>query len=175
MPTFRFEISWNCRKPQTVTSNNFGKESTSNLQAGRIRMVFVADVIPEELQRIIEFLNEQMRPAEVLGVEVRQYLGQSVRTLVPRVFGLTAEAMSQKGRATGTSMTWDEEKFLEQASERGLAALPNIRKLLDFTKGAANISYGIGKTATFHFNVRATDGSTTGIHAHFVILPRMGG
>src|SRR5690242_5967045 len=30
-----------------------------NLSSGRIRMVFVADEIPRELQRIVEFLNEQ--------------------------------------------------------------------------------------------------------------------
>jgi hypothetical protein len=30
-------------------------------------MVFVADHLPPELVRVIEFLNEQMRPAAVLG------------------------------------------------------------------------------------------------------------
>jgi hypothetical protein len=30
------------------------------LQAGRIRMMFVADRVPDELRRIVEFLNEQM-------------------------------------------------------------------------------------------------------------------
>ena len=34
----------------------------TNLMAGRIRLVFVADAIPAELQRIIEFLNRQMDP-----------------------------------------------------------------------------------------------------------------
>jgi len=32
-----------------------------------IRMLFVADRIPAELRRIVEFLNEQMDPAEVLA------------------------------------------------------------------------------------------------------------
>src|SRR5215216_233948 len=35
----------------------FWQQAKTNLQAGRIRMVFVADVIPPELQRIVEFLN----------------------------------------------------------------------------------------------------------------------
>jgi hypothetical protein len=34
----------------------------TNLQAGRIRMVFVADEIPVELRRVVEFLNAQMDP-----------------------------------------------------------------------------------------------------------------
>ena len=47
----------------------------TNLSVGRIRLLFVADALPAELVRIIEFLNEQMNPAEVLGVELRQYTG----------------------------------------------------------------------------------------------------
>jgi hypothetical protein len=44
----------------------FWKAVETNLSAGRIRMLFVADELPDELVRIIEFLNEQMNPAEVL-------------------------------------------------------------------------------------------------------------
>jgi hypothetical protein len=46
--------------------------------------VFVADELPPELQRVIEFLNVQMNPAEVIGIEVRQYVGQGLKTLVRR-------------------------------------------------------------------------------------------
>jgi hypothetical protein len=60
-------------------------------------MVFVADIIPKELRRIVEFLNSQMSSAEVLAVEIRQYVGQGLKTLVPRVIGLTAEAEARKG------------------------------------------------------------------------------
>jgi hypothetical protein len=67
-----------------------------NFRAKRLRMVFVADAIPLELQRIVEFMNEQMKPADVLAVELRQYVGKGGRTLVPRIFGLTAEAQAQK-------------------------------------------------------------------------------
>jgi hypothetical protein len=47
----------------------------TNLEAGRVRMVFLADEIPLELRRVVEFLNSQMNPAEVLAVEVKQYIG----------------------------------------------------------------------------------------------------
>ena len=67
-----------------------------NLRAGRIRMVFVADIIHPELKRIVEFLNKQMSPADVLAIELRHYTGQGLRTLVPRVIGLTAEAEQRK-------------------------------------------------------------------------------
>lgn len=38
-------------------------------------MVFVVDLIPNELKTIVEFLNEQMDPADVLAVEINQYIG----------------------------------------------------------------------------------------------------
>lgn len=74
----------------------------TNLQAQRIRMVFVADEIPRELRRIVEFLNQQMDPAEVLAVEIRQYTGEGLKTLVPRVIGMTAEAEQRKARLRRT-------------------------------------------------------------------------
>src|SRR5579885_3607857 len=40
--------------------DTFWQKVKVNLQGGRVRLVFVADEIPQELQRIVEFLNEQM-------------------------------------------------------------------------------------------------------------------
>ena len=45
--------------------------------------MFVADEIPVELRRIVEFMNGQMDPAEVLAVEIKQYVGGNLKTLVP--------------------------------------------------------------------------------------------
>jgi hypothetical protein len=50
-----------------IDPEEFWKAVESNLVAGRIRMLFVADDLPSELVRIIEFLNEQMNPAESSG------------------------------------------------------------------------------------------------------------
>lgn len=41
----------------SATLEAFFTSMADNLRAGRIRMVFVADVIPDELMRITEFLN----------------------------------------------------------------------------------------------------------------------
>ncbi len=68
----------------------------TNLQAGRVRLVFVADDIPPELRRVVEFLNSQMDPAEVLAIEIRQFVGQDVKTLVPRVVGQTESARTKR-------------------------------------------------------------------------------
>src|SRR5919106_1595667 len=74
----------------------FWNKVKTNLHARRIRMLFVADVIPPELRRIVEFLNEQMDPAEVLALEIRRYGKGELRTLVPRIIGQTAEAEGKK-------------------------------------------------------------------------------
>src|SRR5579872_6928509 len=89
----------------------------TNLQAGKIRMVFVADEVPPELQRIVEFLNGQMDPAEVLAVEIRHYIGENLRTLVPRVIGKTAAADNKTITGSATK-TWDEASFFAALSSR---------------------------------------------------------
>ena len=38
----------------------------TNLEAGRLRLVFVADLIPPELERVVEFLNHSMRKSTSL-------------------------------------------------------------------------------------------------------------
>jgi hypothetical protein len=69
----------------------FWQKVKTNLQAGKLRLVFVADEIAPELRRVVEFLNEQLDPTEVLALEIKQYVSQDgLRTLVPRVIGQTA-------------------------------------------------------------------------------------
>jgi hypothetical protein len=59
-----------------VEPETFWQSAKTNLQAGRIRLVFVAAEIPTVLRRAVEFLNKQMDPAEVLAVEIKQFVGQ---------------------------------------------------------------------------------------------------
>jgi hypothetical protein len=74
----------------------FWKQVEENLRTGRVRLIFVADSIPKELRRLVEFLNEKMADVEVLAVEVKQFLGSSQKALVPRVIGLTEAARERK-------------------------------------------------------------------------------
>ena len=68
----------------------FFEEVATNLAARRMRLLFVADEIPDPLLRVVEFLNQQMPTIEVLAVEIKQYSGTARRTLVPRVLGRIA-------------------------------------------------------------------------------------
>jgi hypothetical protein len=99
---------------------HFWQKVQTNLQAGKVRLIFVADAIPPELQRIVEFLNAQMNPAEVLAVEIKQYMApDDLRTLVPRVIGQTAEAQQKKSPSRhADSQQWDETSWFENLATR---------------------------------------------------------
>ena len=110
----------------------FWQNAKTNLQAGRVRLVFVADEIPPELRRVVEFLNAQMDPAEVLAVEIKQYVGQGLTTLVPRVVGQTAEAQQKKTVTSTNSRQWDEESFFQElAARRGTTDAGIARAILE--------------------------------------------
>lgn len=96
------------------TIEEFWSKVKTNLQAGKIRMLFVADELPKDLKRVIEFLNEQMDPAEVLGIEIKQFVGQGVKTLVPRIIGQTMEAQQKKSAAMSNVVKWDEKSFFKE-------------------------------------------------------------
>ena len=125
--------------------DDFWERASTNLQAGKIRMVFVADSIPTELQRIVEFLNEQMSPAEVLAVEIKQFVGQGMKSLVPRLIGQTAEAGTKK-RTAKQERVWDEESFFEEYNRLySPQVTQGCRKLYELLKTrATRVVFGRG-------------------------------
>lgn len=122
------------------TPEAFWEAVKTNLQAGKIRLLFVADEIPSELRRVVEFLNRQMDPAEVLAIEVRQYVGQGLKTLVPRVMGQTAEAEQKKGRM------WDLDNFLQTLNKNcGKPVADLAQRLHDWARTAVGeVRFGHG-------------------------------
>lgn len=80
--------------------DGFWDQVGRNLVEGHVRLVFLADRIPHELRRIVEWLNEQTTNAEVLAVEVAHYGTPGHRALVPRVIGATAAAAERKRPTT---------------------------------------------------------------------------
>lgn len=104
----------------------------SNLQEGRVRLIFVADSTPPELRRLVEFLNEKMLDVEVLAVEVKQFLGKGQKAIVPRVVGMTESARRIKRGDTPRHTNRAEfmsklpagavpvfERIVDEAQERG--------------------------------------------------------
>ncbi|MBS0207616.1 MAG: hypothetical protein JSS27_01555 [Planctomycetes bacterium] len=127
---------------QAGTVDQFWEQAKTNLQAGKIRLVFVADIIPPELQRIVEFLNKQMDPAEVLAVEIKQYTGPGLKTLVPRVIGQTIEAGPRDKRS------WDETSLLSAIDTQfGTGTRNAAAAIIQWAKNAAcELRWGEGTT-----------------------------
>lgn len=93
-------------------ADGFWERVATNLAAGRLRLLFVADDIPDELARVVEFLNAQMPGIEVLAVEIKQFKGDSRQTLVPRVLGRTAASPRPHAVHGARRLKLDRESFL---------------------------------------------------------------
>ena len=83
-------------------ADEFWEQVATNLRASKLRLLFVVDRIPDELARIVGFLNEQMLDVEVLAVEVKRYASGNRETFVPQVIGLLARRPEGRTRNTLT-------------------------------------------------------------------------
>ena len=135
----------------------FWEKANRNLHDHKLRLLFVADVVPTELQRVVEFLNEQMDRTEVLAIEIKQFVGQGRRGLVPRVIGQTTEAREKKS-GQRAERQWDEVSILQAVEQkRGVDEANVARSLIDWSKqNASRINWGKG----------ASDGSFSPVFDH---------
>jgi hypothetical protein len=119
----------------------------TNLAASRIRLLFVSDAIPSELRRIIEFLNKNMDPTEVLGLELRQFQGRGLRTMVPLVVGQTEEAVQRRNPTSRSVRNWDEDSFFADLGTRASEVeLQAARGVVNWMKEKADrIWFGKGQ------------------------------
>ncbi|MBD3376718.1 hypothetical protein GF406_16905 [candidate division KSB1 bacterium] len=132
-----------------IDVDSFWEKVDNHLQIGKIRLLFIADRVPKELLRIVEFLNEQMNPAEVLAVELPQYKGHGLKSISPRILGQTVQAERKKGHTSTTKRL----KWTDDLIELELDAMPSkrascIRTFRDFVRDHSekfpNIEYGTG-------------------------------
>ena len=135
----------------------FWKVVEGRLKIGDMRLIFFADVIPLELQRIVEFLNSQTEKTEILAIEVQRYSGDGFSTHIARLLGQTAEAQSAKAavRASSQRWQWDEASFFAAAATLPPSVQVALRRLYTlsadpsfanrFGTGSANGSYLVCK------------------------------
>jgi hypothetical protein len=127
---------------ETVLSNFIGdkdpqvfwEQAESNLQSGKIKLVFVADAIPRELARIVEFLNDQMR-AEVRAVELQWFAGEGITTLAPRVIGETERTAAAKRDGLQPRMEvsqWIDERIVRHGPE----TVTGVQRLTEIVRRA---------------------------------------
>ena len=117
----------------------FWAQVKTNLQAAKIRLVFVADEIPPELQRIVEFLKKTMDPVEVQAVEIHQYVGQGLKTLVPRVIGSTHKPPVVRPQG----QIWDEQMFFKALVDaQNPEVVRVVRAVYEWAQGHVSITWG---------------------------------
>jgi hypothetical protein len=125
--------------------DEFWERVKINLRTKNIRLLFVADMIPLELRRVVEFLNEQMNPAEVLAVELRQFEGNGLRTIVPTVYGQTQETARKR---SGALRRWDAASLFEKLkSTVGPKELQVAEKIYEWMSkdGKRELIFGSGR------------------------------
>jgi hypothetical protein len=107
----------------------FWQKVEANLKAGKVRLVFVADQIPPELRRLVEFLNDRLTDVDVLAVEIKQFLHDGDHAvLVPRLVGMTERAREKEGTVPKPKTT--REKMLT-------ACAPTTRPLVEWVLSIA--------------------------------------
>jgi hypothetical protein len=108
-------------------ADRFWNQVSENLEEGRVRMLFVSDEIPTELQTVIEYLNEQMDRAEVFGVSLSRYAGEGLSVLVPRVVGSSARAQQAKEASSGRTY----HEYLAEVGEEAVQVEERLLRLAD--------------------------------------------
>jgi hypothetical protein len=94
-----------------ANSNDLWEKFGANLRSGTLRLIFLADHIPEELRTLVEFLNEQMVAMEVIAVEVATFKTEDDTTVVrARTIGQTQASRTTKGRSP--SKKWDRQTWM---------------------------------------------------------------
>ena len=90
-----------------------------NLKAEKIRLLIIADEIPNRLQNTLEFLNRNMESVEILSVEIKQYCNDNEKTLVSRVIGQSIEAKSIINDGTRSEVVLNKKAFFEHLDKPG--------------------------------------------------------
>lgn len=153
-------------------TSDFWETVEKNLRSKKVRLVFVADDVPSELKRVVEFLNEAMEEVEVLAIEVVQYASEDETVFVPRLHGQTEEAKatsSQSASRTGSEYVETEAELYEDL-DRKLSdgqitedVYQTFMDLYEFSKALGDdIQIGGAKNANFGVRVRAHQGDHSG-------------
>lgn len=154
-----FEGAWRDkgREPDEVLQESLGAHDAEvfwatvdeRITARRLRLVFLADAIPSELRQIIEYLNEELRNTEVLGIEIREHAGDGGSLITSRTVGATEAARVGKGGPRGRkSRTWTLPDYLamvlEHCGEEDHATLVRLVKWAKQHDPPLTITFGTG-------------------------------
>ena len=142
------ELSTLLRSDGEPDVDGFWEDVSTNLAAKRLRLLFVADRIPDPLAQVVSFLNAQMPNIEVLAVEIKRFRGKSAQTLVPRVIGRMSAGGARPPWQSGHRLT--RKSFLGGFADEDVRAV--AERLLDAAvESGGTIDYG----ASYGLSIRA--------------------
>lgn len=113
-----------------TSEDEFWEKVYNNLKAEKIRLLVVADEIPNRLQNILEFINRNMDSVEILSIEIKQYTQDKETTLVSRVIGQSIEAQTKKSVKIAGDPILTESSFYEHLDQNGKAFFYNLFKFV---------------------------------------------
>ena len=156
--------------------DEFWNQVDSNLKAGRIKLVFVADVIPRELAVVVEFLNAQMK-ADVKAVELRWFSSdEGLTTLTPRVIGETEQTAAAKRGGSQAPMgltDW----ITERIAPHGAGTLAGVEEFCALTESAGGSVFIPSTRGSIVASWPTQDGKLTyplGVYPSGVVVLRLG-
>lgn len=103
-------------------SRKFWGTVSSNLRAGRMRLVFASDEIPNALKLIIEMLDRTMRFIDVYGVEIKKHADDGQEFLSTSFVLNTAKALIPQEK------TWTDQDLEERINESEYAFFQELRR-----------------------------------------------
>lgn len=117
-----------------------------NLKNERLRLLFVADAVPVELRRIVEFLNRRMPSVEVLAVELRHFTGEGLKTIVPLVVGQDPAAATKRNAAAPTRRWTEQDIFDKLAQTLTVEEVKAARRIYDWMRADGRaLIFGTGR------------------------------
>ncbi len=120
-----------------------------NLKEERLRLVFLSDKFGPDTQRLVEFLNRQMEKSEAYAVEVPQYTGGGLRTLVPRVLNPSVIQADRRAATTSRGELWTIDRFFDDlASRQGPEPVSVFKDILIWAQSQPKLAifFGRGKS-----------------------------
>jgi hypothetical protein len=136
---------------------DFWKKAEENLKHGKMRLIIATDELRAEVRRMIEYLNNEMQNAEVLGLELKFYGEQEESmVLVPVLVGQSQSAIDKKG--SGGNVKWTVDKLKEAYRELADNELGRkLQKVLDWAVDKEIFKIANAKFPTFGLQGKSKD------------------
>lgn len=110
--------------------DTFWSKVEANLRSEHFRLVFAADVIPDTLRILIEFLDHSMEHIEVYGVEIRQFKTDDADDTVLLSSNIVGNSLNDPRKPAASqklpTRTWTREEFFALLDERGLSSFAEL-------------------------------------------------